>query len=99
MRGAKKKCDSETGNANCVGIIGATVSQWTPNKLLPLSLKVSTLNRQNRLKLTQPKQIGAGIGILTSMYGPAVDALESVRIVTASGDLVTASATENVDLF
>ncbi|KAK9424066.1 putative FAD-binding PCMH-type domain-containing protein [Seiridium unicorne] len=56
-----------TGNAVCVGLLGATV--------------------------------GGGIGVLTGLHGLTLDALQSARIVTSSGELVTASKTSNPDLF
>ncbi|AEO68595.1 uncharacterized protein THITE_2055098 [Thermothielavioides terrestris NRRL 8126] len=43
--------------------------------------------------------IGGGIGSMQGLHGLMVDALESVRMVTASGEVVTASETENPDLF
>ncbi|CAJ2500233.1 Uu.00g030860.m01.CDS01 [Anthostomella pinea] len=43
--------------------------------------------------------IGGGIGFQQGNHGLILDALLSVRIVTASGDLVTASKTENANLF
>ncbi|KAL6230189.1 hypothetical protein BDW75DRAFT_223377 [Aspergillus navahoensis] len=43
--------------------------------------------------------LGAGIGPLQGHLGLMIDALESVKLVTATGDLVTASKTENPDLF
>ena len=43
--------------------------------------------------------LGGGIGSLHGHRGILLDALESVRIVTANGDLLTASETENADLF
>lgn len=58
---------TETGNTECVGLVGAT--------------------------------IGGGIGTTQGLHGLILDALVSVRVVTASGALVTASATENSDLF
>ena len=42
---------------------------------------------------------GGGISILSSKYGLAADQVLSWEVVTASGDLVTASSTENQDLF
>ncbi|RAO65272.1 uncharacterized protein BHQ10_001284 [Talaromyces amestolkiae] len=56
-----------TGNAPCVGVIGATV--------------------------------GAGVGLLQGLHGYTSDALISARIVTASGVLFEASATNNTELF
>lgn len=43
--------------------------------------------------------IGAGIGMMTGMYGLMIDTLKSVRVVTAKGLVVKASASENSDLF
>ncbi|KAI0377215.1 hypothetical protein F5Y04DRAFT_273242 [Hypomontagnella monticulosa] len=43
--------------------------------------------------------MGGGIGMKTGLYGLLIDALRSVRMVTAKGDVVTASSLENKDLF
>jgi FAD/FMN-containing dehydrogenase len=43
--------------------------------------------------------LGGGIGWLMRKYGLTIDQLISVDLVTASGDLVKASETENPDLF
>ena len=43
--------------------------------------------------------MGAGISVLMGHRGLTLDALESVRLVTANGELVTASKEENNDLF
>ncbi|KAK1778306.1 hypothetical protein QBC45DRAFT_328750 [Copromyces sp. CBS 386.78] len=43
--------------------------------------------------------IGAGIGRLDGVHGLVIDALESVRMVTANGDIVEASKTKNPELF
>lgn len=43
--------------------------------------------------------LGAGLGPLQGRRGLMIDALESVRLVTADGHLVTVSKTENSDLF
>ncbi len=43
--------------------------------------------------------LGGGIGWLSRKHGLAIDNLLSVQVVTAEGDVLTASATENADLF
>jgi FAD/FMN-containing dehydrogenase len=43
--------------------------------------------------------LGGGIGWLMRTYGLTIDQLLSADVVTASGELVRASATENADLF
>ena len=43
--------------------------------------------------------LGGGVGWIVRKYGLALDNLTSAEIVTASGESVTASATQNADLF
>ncbi|MFG1609826.1 FAD-binding oxidoreductase [Actinoplanes sp. NPDC049265] len=43
--------------------------------------------------------LGGGIGYLTRSFGLTCDQFVRLRVVTAAGDVVTASATENEDLF
>ncbi|OCL02959.1 FAD-binding domain-containing protein [Glonium stellatum] len=43
--------------------------------------------------------LGGGVGRYNGLHGMIVDALLSVRIITGTGELVTASETENSDLF
>lgn len=42
---------------------------------------------------------GGGIGFMVRKYGLAIDSLTEAQVVTASGDIVTASETEHPDLF
>lgn len=43
--------------------------------------------------------LGGGVGWLVRQYGLALDSLRSATVVTAAGKVVTASGTENSDLF
>ncbi|KAK7946046.1 FAD-linked oxidoreductase afoF [Apiospora aurea] len=43
--------------------------------------------------------IGAGVGPMQGLHGLMIDSLRSVEMVTPAGDVVTASKTENPDLF
>lgn len=43
--------------------------------------------------------LGGGIGALNGKHGLILDSLESVRMVLGTGEAVTASATQNPDLF
>ncbi|PYH98414.1 FAD binding domain protein [Aspergillus ellipticus CBS 707.79] len=43
--------------------------------------------------------LGGGIGSLQGLHGLLLDSLDSVRLVTADGDLIEVSATQHPDLF
>lgn len=43
--------------------------------------------------------LGAGVGRYQGLHGLIIDALVSVRLVTAAGDIITVSATEHAELF
>ena len=43
--------------------------------------------------------LGAGVGWMVRKYGLALDCLKSVELVTAKGEVITASETTNPDLF
>lgn len=43
--------------------------------------------------------IGAGVGAVQGELGLMIDVLESVRLVTAAGNIINVSKTENPDLF
>ncbi|KAJ5382602.1 hypothetical protein N7517_000513 [Penicillium concentricum] len=78
--------------------LGAGVKLWDVQKgLYDVGKEIQTGNSicPGAIGVT----IGAGIGMMTGMHGLMIDTLKSVRVVTAKGDLVKASATENKDLF
>jgi FAD/FMN-containing dehydrogenase len=43
--------------------------------------------------------LGAGVGRYQGIHGLIIDALQSVKMVTAKGDLITVSKTQEPDLF
>lgn len=43
--------------------------------------------------------LGGGVGRYQGLHGLILDALESVELVTSTGDLITVSSTQNADLF
>ena len=43
--------------------------------------------------------LGGGVGRYNGLHGMLLDSLSSVRMVTAAGKIITASSTENPDLF
>ena len=43
--------------------------------------------------------VGGGLGVNWGVWRPAVSSIRSVRLITATGEILTASATENVDWF
>jgi hypothetical protein len=43
--------------------------------------------------------LGGGVGRYNGLHGMILDSLQSVRVVTAAGQIITASTTENSDLF
>ena len=43
--------------------------------------------------------LGGGVGRYNGLHGMLLDSLSSVRMVTAAGNIITASSTENPDLF
>lgn len=43
--------------------------------------------------------LGGGVGRYNGLHGMILDSLRSVRMVTATGDIVEASTTKNADLF
>jgi FAD/FMN-containing dehydrogenase len=75
------------------GVIGAELDRET--QAFGLATPVGTVSTTGIAGLT----LGGGQSWLASKYGMAIDNLRSVDIVTADGQLRTASATENEDLF
>ncbi|KAI0154622.1 FAD-binding domain-containing protein [Xylariaceae sp. FL1272] len=43
--------------------------------------------------------VGAGVGLFQGLFGLMIDALQSVTLVTATGDVIRASSLENAELF
>lgn len=43
--------------------------------------------------------LGGGVGRYTGLHGMIVNVLQSVKLVTAAGDIITASTTKSFDLF
>ncbi|KAF8985098.1 hypothetical protein BGZ46_005881 [Entomortierella lignicola] len=43
--------------------------------------------------------LGGGFGLIARQYGLLVDRIQSMEVVDANGDLITASASQNTDLF
>lgn len=43
--------------------------------------------------------LGGGVGRYSGLHGMILDTLKSVKLVTAAGKIITASTTENADLF
>ncbi|KAL4905450.1 hypothetical protein BDW74DRAFT_185017 [Aspergillus multicolor] len=78
--------------------VGAGVKLWDVQKgLYDVGREIQTGNSicPGAIGVT----IGGGIGMMTGMYGLMIDTLKSVRMVTAKGDIVQASQTENQELF
>ncbi|KAJ6078876.1 hypothetical protein N7467_008629 [Penicillium canescens] len=75
------------------GVVNSQVYDllYDVKKELPLST--------DRCISTLGTMIGGGLGTLYSVRGILADSLISAHVVTATGDLVTASQTENADLF
>ncbi|KAE8391158.1 hypothetical protein BDV23DRAFT_171897 [Aspergillus alliaceus] len=73
---------------------------FTTENVLDLETNTLTLAVGNAFCVNMTgATIGAGVGPYQVLHGLVIDALRSVRLVTASGDIVTASDEENPDLF
>jgi hypothetical protein len=53
----------------------------------------------SRTRASRALTLGGGIGWLMRKHGATVDSLLSAEVVTAEGDVITASAKEHPDLF
>ncbi len=85
--------DPRTATARVgAGALWADVIAATPDGLAPLSGTSATV-------AVGGYTIGGGAGWLSRAYGFAADSLLSAEVITAEGELVTASAEENPDLF
>ena len=86
--------DPETGTVRAeAGVLLGELDRAT--QAFGLAVPVGSVTRTGLAGLT----LGGGIGWLMRRHGLTIDQLLSVQLVTADGELVTASDSENVDLF
>ncbi|KAL5365929.1 hypothetical protein BJX96DRAFT_182060 [Aspergillus floccosus] len=78
--------------------IGSGVENSELYDLLASVGKETALTTERCINTVGPT-LGGGLGVLYGLRGLLLDSLVSVRLVTASGDVVTASSSENPDLF
>ncbi|PKX89072.1 FAD-dependent monooxygenase fmqD [Aspergillus novofumigatus IBT 16806] len=84
--------------ANNLVTIGSGVENAQVYDLLSSVGKETPLTDDRCVNSVGP-MLGGGLGVLYGIHGLLLDALVSVRLVTASGDAITVSSTENPDLF
>jgi FAD/FMN-containing dehydrogenase len=92
MRGVEVDGESRTAHARAATPWGDVIAAGAPYGLAPLSGTSGTV-------AVAGYTLGGGAGLLSRAYGYAADSLLSADVVTAQGELVTASADENPDLF
>jgi hypothetical protein len=92
MKGIRVDPDAHTARVQA-GVLLGELDQATQNYALAVTAGIVTHTGVAGLTL------GGGIGWIMRKYGLTVDNLLSVDMVTADGESVTASATENADLF
>ncbi|KAL9639040.1 MAG: hypothetical protein Q9164_001175 [Protoblastenia rupestris] len=82
---------------NLLTIGGGTKFQQMWDVLQPAGKEITTGSAQ--CVGSMGATLGAGVGPLQGLHGLMLDALVSVKLVTAKGDLINVSASENEDLF
>ncbi|GAB2564117.1 FAD-binding oxidoreductase [Spirosoma aerophilum] len=92
MKGINVKAHNRTAHAEA-GVLWSELDQATQQ--YGLATTGGTVSHTGIAGLT----LGGGLGWLMGKHGLACDNLLSVDIVTATGELLTASETENEDLF
>ncbi|KAJ5423902.1 FAD binding domain protein [Penicillium cf. griseofulvum] len=84
--------------ANNLVTVGSGVENGPVYDLLSSVGKETPLTDDRCVNTVGPT-LGGGLGVLYGTHGLLLDALVSVRLVTASGDAITVSSTEYPDLF
>ena len=92
MKGIRVDPDARTARVQA-GVLLGELDQATQNYALAVTAGIVTHTGVAGLTL------GGGIGWIMRKYGLTVDNLHSVEMLTADGESVTASPTENADLF
>jgi hypothetical protein len=92
MRGIRVDPEGRTARAQA-GVLLGEVDRETQE--FGLAIPAGIVTHTGLAGLT----LGGGIGWLERKYGLTIDQLLSVDVVTADGEFVTASKTENADLF
>ncbi len=91
-----KKIETDASSRTVVAQAGLTLGQLdTATQAYGLAVPVGIVSKTGMAGLT----LGGGIGWLTRKHGLTCDNLLSAEVVTAGGQLLTASADENPDLF
>ena len=83
---------AKTARAGAATQWGDVIAAAAPHGLAPLSGTSTTV-------AVAGYTLGGGMGWLSRKFGLQADSLISAQVVTAAGDIVTASAGENADLF
>jgi len=84
--------DRHTARVGGGAVWGAVVAAAAPSGLAPLSGTAASVG-------VTGSTLGGGVGWLSRRYGFAADSLLAARIVTADGQLLTASPKEHPELF
>jgi FAD/FMN-containing dehydrogenase len=92
LNGLSVDADAKTARAGAATQWGDVIAAAGPHGLAPLSGTSTTV-------AVAGYTLGGGMGWLSRRYGFQADSLLSAQVVTAAGEIVTASADENADLF